>query len=100
MFILFHHSLILLVDIKHFANTLGSLLSLGRAGESMVVGGDVGHDGTLIRLRGGMDVCQKRNTIYFLICYLLNKQYPIKKIHFFTFKNIFSNCVHNHHFCL
>ena len=26
----------------------------------MVVGGHIGHDGSLIRLRGGMDICKRK----------------------------------------
>ena len=59
MLVFFHHLLILLVDVKYLSNTLGGLLSLGRAGESMIIGGDIGHDGSLIRLRGGRDVCRR-----------------------------------------
>ena len=66
MFILFHHPLVLLVDVEHFANTFGGLLGLGGAREGMVVGGNVGHDGTLVWLGGGVDVCQEKNTILVL----------------------------------
>ena len=57
LLILLHHFLILSVDVEHLANTLGGSLSLGRAGEGMVVGGDIGHDGTLIWLGSCMNVC-------------------------------------------
>ena len=57
LLILLHHALILLVHVEDLANTLGGLLSLSRAGEGVVVGGDIGHDGTLIRLGSGGDVC-------------------------------------------
>jgi len=57
LLILLHHALVLLVHVEDLANTLGGLLSLSRAREGVVVGGDIGHDGTLIWLRGGMYVC-------------------------------------------
>lgn len=58
--VLLHEGLVLTVEVKHLANTLGSHLSLLGAGEGMVVAGHIGHDGALIGLDGGMDVCKDR----------------------------------------
>lgn len=51
-----HHPLVLLVDIQDLPYPLGGLFGQGRGGEGMVVRGDIGHDGSLVRLGGIMDV--------------------------------------------
>ena len=98
MFILFHHPLVLLVDVEHFANTLGSLLCLGGAGESMVVGGDIGHDSTLVWLGGGVDVCQEKNNIVLDILPSNINNTPLRR-YTFTFKNYPLSKIGNSVYC-
>ena len=99
MFILFHHPLVLLVDVEHFANTLGSLLRLGRAGEGMVVGGDIGHDSTLVWLGGGVDVWsrEKHNIVLDMLPSNINNT-PLRR-YTFTFKNYPSSKIGNSVYC-
>ena len=56
IFVLFHQSLVLLVDIEDFTDPVSSLRSLLRAGEGVVVGRNVRHDGSLVRSHRAGDI--------------------------------------------
>ena len=58
--ILLHESLVLAVEVKHLADALGCHLCLLGAGEGVVVAGHICHDGALVRLDSGVDVCARR----------------------------------------